>query len=53
MLGTDHRDADEAAIPDSSSFWGLEQAFIWGGGGGFTLYKTGMIFIFIITMTTT
>ena len=53
MLGTDHRDADEAAIPDCSSFWGLEQALTRGGGGGFTLYKTGMIFILVITMTTT
>lgn len=32
MLGTDHRDADEAAIPDCSSFWGLEQALTRGGG---------------------
>ena len=30
MLGTDCRDVDEAAIPDSSSFWGLEQALTLG-----------------------
>lgn len=32
-------------------FGGLEQALTWGVG--FTLYKTGMIFILVITMTTT
>ena len=30
MLETDCRDVDEAAIPDSSSFWGLEQALTRG-----------------------